>query len=84
MLGSLKINGIPEHEIPEQTHESKNELGTRNPRKSELASNVVNPFTHDLSPPFIRRRRDFYIPRLPLNLKNIPNVNMYTSVFYIP
>jgi hypothetical protein len=34
--------------------------------------------------PFIRRRRDLYIPRLPSNLKNIPSVNMYMNVFYIP
>jgi hypothetical protein len=34
--------------------------------------------------PFIGRRRDFYIPRLPSNLENIPSVNMYMNVFYIP
>jgi hypothetical protein len=37
-----------------------------------------------LSPSFIGRQTDFYIPRLPLNLKNIPNVNMYMNVFWIP
>jgi hypothetical protein len=55
-----------------------------NLRKSALASKVVNPFTRALGPPFIGRRRDFYIPRLPSNLGNIPNVNMYMNVFYIP
>jgi hypothetical protein len=35
-------------------------------------------------PPFIGRRRDFYIPRLPSNLKNIPSVNTYMNVLYIP
>jgi hypothetical protein len=34
-------------------------------------------------PPFIGRRRDFYIPSIPLNLKNIPSVNTHTNVFYI-
>jgi hypothetical protein len=47
-------------------------------------SKVVNPCTRALAPPFIGRRRDFYIPRLPLNLENILNVNMYMKVFYIP
>jgi hypothetical protein len=28
-------------------------------------------------------RRDFYIPKVPSNLRNIPNVNMYMNVFYI-
>jgi hypothetical protein len=56
---------------------------TRNLRKSVLASKVVNPFARALEPPFIRMLRDFYIPRLPSNLKNIPSVNMYMNVFYI-
>jgi hypothetical protein len=58
--------------------------GTRNPRKFVLASKVVNPFTRVLEPPFIGRRRDIYILRLPSNLENIPSVNMYINVFYIP
>jgi hypothetical protein len=45
---------------------------------------VVNPFTRALAPPFIGRRRDFYIPTLPSDLKNIPDVNMYTNTFCIP
>jgi hypothetical protein len=56
----------------------------KNPRKPVLASKVVNPFTRSLAPHFIGRRRNFYIPRLPSNLENIPNVNMYINVFYIP
>jgi hypothetical protein len=56
---------------------------TKNLRKPTLASKVVNPFTRALSPPFIGRQRDFYIPRLPTNLRNIPSVNIYTNVFYI-
>jgi hypothetical protein len=34
-------------------------------------------------PPFIGRRRVFYIPTIPLNSKNIPSVNTYTNVFFI-
>jgi hypothetical protein len=57
--------------------------GTKIPPKSVLVSKVVNPFTRALEPPFIGRRRDFYILRLPSNLKNIPSVNIYKNVFYI-
>jgi hypothetical protein len=56
---------------------------TKNLRKPALGSKVVNPFTRALAPPFIGRRRDFYISRLPSNLKNIPSVNMFINVFYI-
>jgi hypothetical protein len=34
--------------------------------------------------PFIWRRRDFYIPRIPSNLEIIPSVDTYMNVFYIP
>jgi hypothetical protein len=57
---------------------------TKNLWKPALASKVVNPFTCALAPPFIGIQRDFYIPRLPSNLKNIPSVNMFINVFYIP
>jgi hypothetical protein len=57
---------------------------TKNLRKPVLVSKVVNPFTRALAPPFIGRRRDFYIPRIPSNLENIPTVNTYMNVFYIP
>jgi hypothetical protein len=51
--------------------------------KNRLASKVVSPFTRAITPPFIGRRRDFYIPKTPSNLKNIPSVNTYMNVFYI-
>jgi hypothetical protein len=44
---------------------------------------VVSPFTRALTPPFIGRRRDFYIPKVPSNLRIIPSVNTYMNVFYI-
>jgi hypothetical protein len=56
---------------------------TRNLPKTAQASKVVNPFTRALAPPFIGRRRDFYIPKVPSNSRNIPNVNTYMNVFYI-
>jgi hypothetical protein len=57
---------------------------TKNLQKIALASKVVNPFTCALAPPCIGRWRDFYIPKIPSNLRNIPSVNMYMNVFYIP
>jgi hypothetical protein len=56
---------------------------TKNLRKPVHASKVVNPFTVPSRPPFVGRRRDFYILRLLSNLINIPNVNTYKNVFYI-
>jgi hypothetical protein len=57
---------------------------TKNPLKTALASKVVISFTRALAPPFIGKRRYFYISKVPSNLRNIPNVNMYMTVFYIP
>jgi hypothetical protein len=56
----------------------------KNLRKPVRTSKVVNPFTRALAPPFIGRRRDFYILRLPSNQGNFLNVNTYMKVFYIP
>jgi hypothetical protein len=51
--------------------------------KTAQTSKIVNPFKCALAPPFIGRRRDFYIPKTPLTSKNIPNVNICMNVFYI-
>jgi hypothetical protein len=70
MLGIPKSEGVPEHESHERKsaiHES-NEEEIENLRKLVLTSKVVNPFTRALAPPFIGRRRDFYIPKMPSNL----------------
>jgi hypothetical protein len=80
--GVRKSEGISEHNVPWEANESKTKRGQRIP--DVLASKVVNPFTRALRPPFIGRRRDFYIPRSPSNLENIPSVNTYMNVFYIP
>jgi hypothetical protein len=57
---------------------------TKNLQKTALTPKVMDPFTRALTPPFIGRRRDFYIPKIPSNPGNIPSVNMYMNVFYIP
>jgi hypothetical protein len=57
---------------------------TRNLRKPVLVSKVVNPFTLAIATPFIGRQRNFYIPRIPSNLRNILNVNTYKNVLCIP
>jgi hypothetical protein len=87
--GSEKSEGVPEHKYT-RTQEHLNpkmqfmKEETKNLPQTALASKVVNPFTCALVPPFIGRRRDFYIPKIPSNLRNIPSVNMYKNVFYIP
>jgi hypothetical protein len=77
------LDGVPEHKSLNQARERHEERGDKESRKLVFASKVLNPSTHTVEPPFIGRRRDFYIPRLPSNLKHIPNVNMYMNVFYI-
>jgi hypothetical protein len=57
---------------------------TKNPLKTAHALKIVNPITRAIAPLFIGRRIDFYIPKIPSNLGNIPSVNMYMNVFYIP
>jgi hypothetical protein len=84
VLGVRKSDGVPEHKSHKQMNESHEKEETKNLRRPALASKVVNPFTRALAPPFIGRRRDFYLPRLPSNPENIPNVNMYMTVFCIP
>jgi hypothetical protein len=69
-----------------QTFKSKSQMTeeeTKNLLKTAHASKVVNPFTRALTPSFIGRRGDFYIPTIPLNSKNISSVNTYINVFYI-
>jgi hypothetical protein len=72
------------HENNEAKRETRERWGDKESPKAVLASKVLNPFTRALAPPFIGRRRDFYIPKIPSNLRNIPSLNMYMNVFYIP
>jgi hypothetical protein len=79
MLGvSENLDEIPEHERKYSEHVqveqwSKRRQGTSS--KTAKTSKVVNPLTRALTPPFIGRRRDFYIPKITLNSKTIPSVN---------
>jgi hypothetical protein len=85
--GSEKSEGNPKHKNTRTTRfhvQFAKDRVTKNLQKTALAAKVVNPFTRAHAPPFIGRRRDFYIPRLPSVLENIPSVNMYMNVFYIP
>jgi hypothetical protein len=85
---SENLDEIPEHKSKEctnvQVRNSIHERGYKKSPKTAHASKVVNPFTIALTPPFIGRRRDFYILKIPSNLRNIPSVNMYMNVLYIP
>jgi hypothetical protein len=86
MLGvSENPDKIPEHKrrmyatFKSESQTTKEE--TKDLFMTVLASKVVNPFTPALAPPFIGRRRDFYIPTIPLSPKNVPSVNAHTNVF---
>jgi hypothetical protein len=83
LLGSENRIESPNTRVTNKIHKSY-EMETKNLKKLVLASKVVNPFTRALAPPFIGRRKDFYIPKIPSNLGNIPSVNTYINVFYIP
>jgi hypothetical protein len=82
--GSENQMESPNTRVANKSTQITKKEGIKNLRKSVLASKVVNPFICALTPPFIGRRKDFYITRLSSNLKNIRNVNMYMNVFYIP
>jgi hypothetical protein len=85
-----RVGGVPNRmespntRVVNESAQVPKDRETKNLRKPVLTSKVVNPFTRALTPPFIGRRKDFYIPRLPSNLGNILRVNMYMNVFYIP
>jgi hypothetical protein len=84
LLGSPKNpRGSPNTRIWNESTRVAKGKETKNLRKPTLTSKVVNPFTRAHASPFIGRRRDFYIPKIPSNLRNIPSVNMYMNVFYI-
>jgi hypothetical protein len=89
MLGVSEYpDRIPEHvgEKKADTFSSSTQMTLKerkNLLKTVQASKVVNPLTRALAPAFIGRRRDFYIPKTPSNLKNIPSVNTYMNVFCI-
>jgi hypothetical protein len=67
----------------EQTHRKTPKVGDKESLKVCILLKSCEPLSHALGPPFIGRRRDFYILILPSDLENIPNGNMYMNVFYI-
>jgi hypothetical protein len=78
---------IPEHVREKTVNSFKHSDDARGDLESPTECSSfqnVNPFTRALAPPFIGRRRDFYIPKIPLSSTNIPNVNTYMTVFFIP
>jgi hypothetical protein len=84
MVGGPKNwKGSPNTRVTKEDAQFTKNKEIKNLQKSALTWKLVNPFTRAQAPPFIGRRRDFYIPKIPSNIGNIPNVNMYTNVFYI-
>jgi hypothetical protein len=82
--GSENQMESPNTRVTNRSTQATKKEEIKNLRKPVHASKVVNPFTRALVPPFIGRWRGFYIPRIPSNLENIPSLNMYINVFYIP
>jgi hypothetical protein len=56
---------------------------TKNLPKIAHTSKVVSFYTCPRAP-FYRETKGLFIPKIPSELENIPSVNMYTNVFYIP
>jgi hypothetical protein len=81
--GNPRTQGYRNTRTDESKAQSTKDEETKNLQKTALPSKVVNPFTRALAPPFIGGRRDFYISKIPSNLRNISSVNMYMNVFYI-
>jgi hypothetical protein len=77
------VKGSENRKVSPNTRETKedvqftNSRKTGNLRKFVLASKVVNLFTRAHAPPFIGRRRDFYVPKIPFESRE------YTNIFYI-
>jgi hypothetical protein len=82
--GSENQMESPNTRFPNKPLKARTMRGDKESPKVYLRLKSCEPFTCALEPPFIERRMDFYIPRLPSNLENIPSVNMYMNVFYIP
>jgi hypothetical protein len=63
--GSENRNGSPNTRDTNQSAKFTKDRETKNLRKSELASKVVNPLHVPSRRSFIGRQRDFYILRIP-------------------
>jgi hypothetical protein len=87
LLGVQKWEGVPEHE----SFKSKCAIHEIHERQGDQESPKVCTHLKSCEPlytcpraPFIETQKDFYIPKLPSNLENIPSVNMYKNALYIP
>jgi hypothetical protein len=82
--GVWKSDGFPEHKIPEWMHRSHEEIGDKKSPKACTSLKSCESLYMCPRTLFYRETKDFYILKLPSNLKNISSVNMYMNVFYIP
>jgi hypothetical protein len=87
---SENSDGIPEHRSARiqnvRTFKSRMQFTkeeTKNLPKIAHTSKVVSFYTCPRAP-FYRETKGLFIPKIPSELENIPSVNMYTNVFYIP
>jgi hypothetical protein len=88
------LGGYPKIRMGSPKHGREKVLSTRSsavvkqketenlPLVAQIPKNL-NPFTCALAPPFIGRRRDFYILKTLSSSRNISNVNTYKNVFFI-
>jgi hypothetical protein len=85
--GLRKLDETPKYMwswTPEQIRESTQEHGDKESLKvSTRLKSCESLYTCPWAP-FYRRRKNFYISRLPSNLKNISDVNMYLIDLYNP
>jgi hypothetical protein len=81
--GVRKSDEVPEHKS--QEHKSQElRKGDKESPKAFTHLKSCEPFYTCPRVPFYRETKGFYIPKIPSNLGNIPSVNMYMNVFYIP
>jgi hypothetical protein len=87
MLGvSENPDKIPEHERENSKHVQSQWWRKRRLRISCRLHKFPKfwiPLHVPSRPPFTGRRRDFYIPTIPLNSKNIPSVNTHKCLLHL-
>jgi hypothetical protein len=91
LLGIIALIGLlgGKEKVEETARSGEDRGGARSVKQGKgkgQAAQVpksLNPFTRALAPPFIGRRREFYITTTPLASENIPSVNAYRIVFFI-
>jgi hypothetical protein len=84
LLGVQKWEGVPEHESFKSKCAIHERQGDKESPKVCTHLKSCEPLYTCPRAPFIETQKDFYIPKLPSNLENIPSVNMYKNALYIP